>query len=145
MSSTTVPDSRKLVLTETELRQARDVLRNAPSGRLDHWIAAQHDGPDVALPREISAILTTVLETVARSGTVTVGALPEDLTTTTAADLLGISRPTLMKLVATGQIPAHKVGSHTRLKATDVLDFRRDRLDRQRKALEELIALEDAD
>lgn len=39
---------------QTELRQGRDVLRNAPSGRLDPWIATQHDGPDVALPREIS-------------------------------------------------------------------------------------------
>jgi hypothetical protein len=86
VSSTTKPDSRSLVVTETELRQARDILRRAPSGSLDHWIAAQHDGRGVALPREISPILTTIVEAIARSGTVTVGSLPEDLTAT--ADVL---------------------------------------------------------
>ncbi len=35
--------------------------------------------------------------------------------------LLGVSRPTLMKLVNGGNVPAHKVGSHTRLNPRDVL------------------------
>ena len=46
--------------------------------------------------------------------------VPQELTTTVAAKRLGISRPTLMKLIREGKIPAHKVRSHMRLLTTDV-------------------------
>ena len=60
-----------------------------------------------------------------------------------AAEQLGISRPTLMKLIRDGELPAHKVGTHHRVKTADVLAHRRARLERQRSALDELRALED--
>jgi excisionase family DNA binding protein len=71
--------------------------------------------------------------------------VPEDVTTTTAAKLLGVSRPTLMKMIAGGDLPSHKVGTHARLKADQVLAFKRARLARQRKAFDELLDLEDDD
>ena len=72
------------------------------------------------------------------------GSIPSELTTTTAAGMLGISRPTLMKLVHAGEIPAHKVGSHTRINADDVLAYREQIRNRQRAAFDELRAFEDA-
>ncbi|MET7773635.1 helix-turn-helix domain-containing protein [Nocardia sp. NPDC005366] len=56
---------------------------------------------------------------------------------------MGISRPSLMKLVREEKIPSHKVGSHTRLHSKDVLAFRRAQLEHQSKAFEELRALEE--
>lgn len=93
------------------------------------------------MPHELSAIIGRVLEVMANGGTVVVGSLPEELTTTVAAAQLGISRPTLMKLIGGEQIPARKVGTHHRLKSADVLAFRQERLERQRTALDELRAL----
>ncbi|WP_278260990.1 helix-turn-helix domain-containing protein [Nocardia sp. AG03] len=96
-------------------------------------------------PEGLAEILAKVVLAVAAGGTVTVGAMPDELTTSSAADLLGISRPTLMKLVREGQIAAHKVGTHTRLDTTDVLAYR-DRLrQRQRAALQELRDFEEAE
>jgi excisionase family DNA binding protein len=96
-----------------------------------------------SLPPELTDLLRRVLHAVAGGRTVTIGTLPEALTTSTAADMLGISRPTLMKLIREGTIPSHKVGTHTRLNTADVLSFRRARLERQRRAFADLRVLED--
>lgn len=138
-------DTRKLVAGEAECRQAQHALAQLPPAGLDHWVAAPPSGAGVALPRELSTLLTTVLDTIARGGTVTIGSLPDDVTTTTAAEMLGVSRPTLMKMIAKGDLPAHKVGSHTRLRSAEVLAFARARLARQRAAFDELVGLEDED
>jgi len=78
-----------------------------------------------------------------RGCTVTIGSIPDEVTTTVAARMLNMSRPSLMKLGRDGQIPSHKVGSHTRLHSKGVLAFRRAQLKRQSEAFDELRALED--
>lgn len=137
--------TRRLIADETELRQARSAVEQLSSRQLDHWVASPSSGTSVSLPSELSGLLTSILKTVARGGTVTIGSMPEDVTTTTAAEQLGVSRPTLMKMIAKGEIPSHKVGTHTRLKSADVTGFKRARLERQRQAFAELLDLEDQD
>jgi excisionase family DNA binding protein len=139
LSST--PDRDVLVADSVERRQAHAFVENVPSSMLDTFTAQTRSG-QVSVPSELSTVLRKVVEVLASGGTVTIGSLPEDLTTTVAAEQLGISRPTLMKMIRAGDIPAHKVGSHTRLKSADVLGFRRARLEAQRKAFDELRALE---
>lgn len=106
--------------------------------------AAVHPGQLAdALPGELAGVVQAALEIIARGGTVTIGSIPNELTTTTAADMLDVSRPTLMKLVKEGALPAHKVGSHTRLRAHDVIAYRERKRDDQRAALADLRAFED--
>lgn len=66
----------------------------------------------------------------------------EAMTTQEAANLLNVSRPHLIKLLETGQIPQlPKVGRHRRVARVAVLKYKRT-LDAQRKsALKELAAL----
>lgn len=61
----------------------------------------------------------------------------------TAAEILGISRPTLVKLIRDGAIPASKVGTHHRLLAEDVFSYLKERRARQREALDRLRELDD--
>lgn len=96
-----------------------------------------------ALPTELAGVLRTALDVIARGGTVTIGSIPHEVTTTTAAEMLDVSRPTLMKLVKDGALPAHKVGSHTRLLARDVFDYREQQRRQQLAALADLRAFED--
>lgn len=144
MPTTTDSRNHKVIADQTELRQARQVVDQAASSHPERWVATVDDGTTATLPPELSAMVTDILRIVARGGSVTVGSMPEDVTTTVAAELLGVSRPTLMKLVAEGAVPARKVGSHTRLKSSDVVEFRRARLERQRAAFDQLLELEDA-
>ena len=83
-------------------------------------------------------LLQQVLEAVAAGREISISTVPVELTTSTAADLIGVSRPTLMKMVARGELSAHKVGSHTRLTSRDVFEFIRARQDRRRTAFDQL-------
>lgn len=89
-------------------------------------------------PPEAERAVAQVIAMMAQGKHVVVGTMPEELTTSVAAEQLGISRPTLMKLIRSGELPSHKVGSHHRVKRSDIEAFRRKRLDLQREALEAL-------
>lgn len=139
MTATEAGTSR-VMATAREVRLARDVLAQleGPEGAL----TVERDGRRVVpVPPEIGKLLQHVLDVVARGGTVTVGSVPEILTTSTAAGILGISRPTLMKMINEGSIPSHMVGTHHRLRAEDVYAALRARRARERAAFEELMEL----
>lgn len=87
-------------------------------------IALNVDGHNVDLPKDVSVIVTTVLESLSKGSRVVISTTPKELRTTAAAEMLGISRPTLLKLVREGELPSHKVGAHHRFLLNDVLEYR---------------------
>ncbi len=133
---TTVAQGR-LMATERESRLASELLHRLESGA--EGLSVGGSGHEqMPLPHEIGVLLERVLQAVAAGDTLTVSTIPTVLTTSAAAALLGVSRPTLMKLIGSGELAAHKVGSHTRVNAADVFDYLRKRRDRQRAAFDEL-------
>ena len=125
--------------------EAASVSNLGPGRVLAHvtMLAWVHDSERLRCPADLAAIISKVVEVMASGGTITIGSLPKELSTNVAAEQLCVSRPTLMKMIRAGEIPAHKVGSHHRLKAADVLTVKRARLERQRRAFDELRELED--
>lgn len=87
-------------------------------------IALNVDGRNVDLPKDVSVIVTTVLESLSKGSRVVISTTPKELRTTAAAEMLGISRPTLLKLVREEELPSHKVGAHHRFLLNDVLEYR---------------------
>ncbi len=69
--------------------------------------------------------------------------IPENqqLTTQRAADLRGVSRPHLIKLLEAGELPYHKAGSHRRIYLKDLAVYQK-RRDSERKAALDSIARE---
>lgn len=59
-----------------------------------------------SLPPEINNAIVQVLHAIKEGLPISISTLPEEVTTTTAASMLGITRPTLMKHVRNGRIPA---------------------------------------
>lgn len=133
----------RVMTTEHEAALARDVLSEleGPEGVL---LVERSSEPARKLPAELGRILQEVLNVMARGGKVTIGAVPEEVTTSTAAAMLGVSRPTVMRLIKEGQIPSHKVGTHHRLNSDDVFAVRRARRARERAAFDKLRDLDDS-
>lgn len=81
-------------------------------------------GDVVNLPPALARVVATALAEVADGRAVEVRTVAEELTTQEAADLLGVSRPFVVKLVDGGGLPARLVGTHRRLRRDDVLAYR---------------------
>lgn len=143
-TSMSLDGGRRVMTTPEEADQARDAADAlvGPAGRL---VIEQASQDPIGLPPELGMVLQLVIEVIAAGGTVTVGSMPSELTTSAAAAVLGVSRPTVMKMVSEGLMPSHRVGTHTRLRSNDVLQARRARRARQRLALDALRDLEDED
>ncbi|AKK09707.1 helix-turn-helix domain-containing protein [Corynebacterium testudinoris] len=95
------------------------------------------------LPPELNAVIATMLPSIKENLPISVSTLPREVTTTTAASMLGITRPTLMKHIRHGRIPAHKVGSHHRLLSADVVTFREKLQEEKQREIFKLMGLED--
>ena len=94
------------------------------------------NGETIELPSAAAEALLQVVDAMRRGLAVTVAPQDQRLTTQEAADMLGISRPTLVRMLEAGEIPFEKVRRHRRLFLTDVLEFR----ERQRRAANEALS-----
>ena len=98
------------------------------------------DGQTVPLPLEAYRVLVDVVHAMREGKAITVAPIDQLLTTQQAADFLGISRPTLVKLLESDEIPHESPGAgrHRRVRLRDVLDYQERKRSRRRLALDEL-------
>ncbi|MBX6370191.1 MAG: helix-turn-helix domain-containing protein [Rhodospirillales bacterium] len=99
------------------------------------------DGSEVEIPASAFAALQAVVRHMAQGLTITLIPHDTELTTKEAADILGVSRPFLVRLLDRGEIPYHRVGTHRRLRVEDVLGYRELRAKRRREQLRTLTEL----
>ena len=134
--------------TEEDARLARDSSRrlaSLPTGEADRAVTVHIEmegGAEerVSIPLSAFRMLTEILAEMAKGNAVTITPRHAELTTQQAADLLNVSRPFLVGLLESGAIQHHKVGSHRRVRFSDLMSYKQ-RVDQDRqKSLEELAA-----
>jgi len=79
---------------------------------------------EVELPPRARAAVRQLLADLAAGTAVHLLTDDTELTTQDAADILGISRTYVVRLIDDGKIAAHRVGTHRRLRADDVLAYK---------------------
>jgi excisionase family DNA binding protein len=126
-----------LIFPPADLRPLLDIARFLD----DHphaGLLVAPDGNKVGLPSEVYAVVRQAVAAMRRGNAVVVAPQGPLLTTQEAADFLGVSRPTLVKLLEEGAIPFEKPNRHRRVRLHDLLEFRAQRREAQRAALDEL-------
>jgi excisionase family DNA binding protein len=100
-------------------------------------------GEQLVLPPEVFEVLRGVVEAMAQGQAVTIAPVHQRLTTQEAADLLGVSRPTVVKLLESGEIPFEQPGRHRRVRLADVLAYRERSSSVRQAALDEMVEIAD--
>ena len=121
--------------TQDEIACATQAVTALAHTRGGNGVLAIHreDGESVRLAPAIADLVIDLLGGVASGQTVTLVPTSAMLTTQQAADILGVSRPHLSKLLKTGEIPFVSVGSHRRVMHADLMAYM-DRRDAARHA-----------
>ena len=105
-------------------------------------VTIQSDGEKTKVELPISAfrLFIDILANLSQGNAVQVVPVHAELTTQEAADLLMVSRPYLIKLLDEHKIPFRKVGTHRRIRYSDLLDFKNNEEKLREAALDELTA-----
>ena len=94
----------------------------------------------LSLPPSAVRLLVRILDEIGRGNAVTLTPVHTELTAQRAAELLNISRPSLIQLLNEGRIAFRKVGTHRRVRLDAVIAYKRQAEAERRAALAELAA-----
>lgn len=126
-------DSQLAKVSSQRLSQHKNSERKRDTVKLK--LAGQGD---VALPSAIVPLLEVVLAEMAAGRPVSVMSVESDLSTQQAAELLNVSRPFIIKLLKAKALPYRQVGTHRRLRLSDVLAYQKQMDKKADKAMQAL-------
>lgn len=105
-------------------RQAARALSRHGAGRMIRFTVEDQQEEPIRLPATIFAMVVDLLSKLGNGNTVTIVPVEAELTTQQAADYLNVSRPHLVKLLERGDVPFRMVGTHRKVRAKDVINYR---------------------
>ncbi len=137
---TYLPDADDEIARVHNFLAAREATAREATG-LDaleprYFLAGAVGGEQVEIPHEAYRVLRQVIEAMRRNLAVTVVPQAQTLTTQQAGDLLGVSRPTVVKLLDDGKIAYERTGTHRRILLRDLMSYRDQRRKEQYATLE---------
>ena len=130
------PTNHTVLPPATEDRELLTALKAALAGHEHVSIATP--GGSVPLPESVRTLLADAVAALEQGQAVTVEPLRTVLTTQEAADVLGITRPTLVRLLESGKVPFTTPGRHRRVQLADVLAFQQRERVRRGRVLDQM-------
>ena len=97
------------------------------------------------IPLNALKLLAKILKETSQGRPISVVPVATEMTTQAAAELLGCSRPHLVKLLESGKIKFTKVGRHRRVKFEDVMNYRKEIKAKQERLIGEVMESDEED
>ncbi len=89
----------------------------------------------IKIPLRALKLLGDILKAMGEGKLISIVPVATEVTTQKAAEILGCSRPFLVKLLEDGKIEYTKVGKHRRIKFEDVMNYRQSMKAQQKKSI----------
>ena len=134
-----VTKSETLIESDRELLQkVQEVIDGKESP-----VLLGREGAHIQMPSALFEILTQATRALLSGQSVQILSQGEEFTTQVAADFLGCSRPYLVKLLESGEIDFHYVGTHRRVTFEKLQEYRKKRDSERKEALAKLTQVVD--
>lgn len=132
---------RSVTPTQKDVELARHTSKVLTERIRQHGAVSIHIGKQeqIRLPDSVVRFLQSLFAELSRGHSIDLVPHLAELSTQEAADLLNVSRPFLIQLLEKKQIPSHKIGSHRRVYAEDVLRYKNHTSRKRREVLDELV------
>jgi excisionase family DNA binding protein len=88
-------------------------------------IEIEEIGEKIKIPLSALKLLSDVLKAMSQGKLISIVPLATEVTSQKAAEMLGCSRPYLVKLLEEGKIAFTKVGKHRRIRFDDVMKYKK--------------------
>jgi excisionase family DNA binding protein len=99
-------------------------------------------GRRAELPRAVAGLLDEILKNMQAGKSVSVVSDHQQLTIQRAANLLGVSRPFMVRLLEEGELTFHMAGSHRRVYLKDLLAYKKRRDEERHDSINRMARME---
>ena len=96
-------------------------------------IEIEESSEKIKIPLSALKLLGEILKAMGQGKLISLVPTATEITTQAAAEILGCSRPHLVKLLEDGNIAFNKVGKHRRIKYDDIMNYRKQMKKMQKK------------
>ncbi|MFZ0590223.1 MAG: helix-turn-helix domain-containing protein [Bryobacteraceae bacterium] len=117
---------------EEQLRTLRNLLQ-----RGEATITGANDERQL-IPAPVRDVLVRILTHMQEGQAITIIPASHELSSQEAADLLGVSRQYMVRLLEDGKLPFHRAGTHRRINLQDLMAYKKERDRQRREALDQM-------
>jgi excisionase family DNA binding protein len=136
---TAMPSKAEAALARETSRILASKLRS-PAGVELRLPGRDTRGVPIKVPASAMKILMRALDEIADGNAVALIPVRAELTTQEAAEILNVSRPSLIQLLERGQIEFRRIGTHRRVKLESLMRYKKKTIAQRRSVLRELAA-----
>ena len=97
----------------------------------------------IKIPINALKLLVKILKETSKGNPISIVPITTEMTTQAAAELLGCSRPHVVKLLEEGQLHYTKVGKHRRVKYEDIIKYKEELKAKQKAKIREIMQLDE--
>lgn len=109
----------------------------------DTEIEIEETNDKIVVPLRALKLFGSILKAMAEGKPISIVPLATEVTTQKAAEILGCSRPHLVKILEEGKIPFVKIGKHRRILFEDVMEYKKQMKAEQKKHLVDMMNMDE--
>jgi len=137
-----LPNAEEVALAKLSSQALTAVLEANGEVQSFNVVGKNGETHQLKIPASAVKLMIEVLTQLGQGNCVNITPIHAELTTQEAADILNMSRPTLIKLLDAGDIPHFRTGNRRKVAFVDVMNYKQVMGHKRLSALDELTALD---